>query len=36
MNQDRAHYTNVMRQRVETILKSMMKEHLKERGQDMN
>jgi len=36
MNQDQAHYTNVMRQRVETILTSMIKEHLKKRGQVMN
>lgn len=36
MNQDQAHYTNVMRQRVETMLKSRIKEHLKKRGQVMN
>lgn len=36
MNQDQAHYTNVMRQRVETMLKPLIKEHLKKRGQVMN
>lgn len=32
MNQDQAHYTNVMRQRVETSLRTMTEEHLKKQG----
>lgn len=36
MNQDQAYYTNVSRQRVETILRTIIKEHLKKQGLIMN
>lgn len=36
MNQDQAYYTNVIRQRVEIILKTMIEEHLKKQGLIVN
>lgn len=36
MNQDQVYYTNVIRQRVEIILKTMIEEHLKKQGLIVN